>query len=234
MTLQEQALEAVDRDLESAASLSPETLTAIRHRAFLSDEDGFMLIPSFWGDAALGRAMFEAIDIHQHGECPLQRWLREELATLAPVAERYFEWGEAQIRGEIRLECIGGKLGIDPDLCMTTRESDGYRILISHTYYHVLLVAARSCAARIWLASEEPRNTVKAKEINDSLRDVLRLYDGTRAAPKTDAITAKLLPHQILMVERLAKSFRRFVVAREMCRILLWNRGGKLHKTTIP
>lgn len=234
-SLQEQATKALDLELASAASLPSNILEAMRHRAFCSDEaDGFMLIPSYAGDFLLGRKLFEEIDIHDHGSCPLQRWLQEELSAFAPVAEQHFGWSEASLRNEIKLECIGGKIGIEPDLCMSVPDGDGFRIIIGHVFYHVMLVAARSCAARIRLSEDEPRNNITAKEINDSLRQIIALYDGSRAVPATDAIAAKLLPHQVLIVERLAKGLRRFVIAHEMGHLLLWKTDGKFKDFEMP
>jgi hypothetical protein len=234
-TLQEQARAALDRDLKSAAMLPPDVLKKMRDRAFCSDEiDGYMLIPSFYGDPRIGRAMFAYIDIHQYGPCPLQRWLREELSAFAPAAEKHFGWSEMKLQQELNLECIGGEIGLEPDLCMSSNEEDHYTILIGHVFYHVMLVAVRSCAARLRLGDDEPRNAVTAKEINDSLRAIIALYDGSAAAPTTDAIAAKLLPHQILIVERIAKSLRRFVIAHEMGHILLWKTGGRFDDFAIP
>src|SRR5262249_53362142 len=162
-----------DRDLEQAIDFPADKIDAIRHRVFCSDNDGYMLIPSFAGIPSLGRAMFEAIDIHGHAPCPLEGWLREELEALAAVAEQRFGWSKAAILQEIRVECIGGKRGIDPELYEIAPAGDVHRILISHTFYHVFLVAARACAARMRIHKDEAYNDVDAREIHQSLSDIL-------------------------------------------------------------
>ncbi len=117
---------------------------------------------------------------------------------------------------------IGGKRGIDPELYEVTHNSGQHVILIGHVFYHVMLVLARACAARVRIHKSEEYNKVSAKEINDSLRDLAALYVTDDAAPRTDAIAAKLLAHQLLAAERLARSFRRFIIARGIGQIIYW------------
>jgi hypothetical protein len=216
--MREDVEQALERDLARAAELPAGELESIRHRVFCSDEDGFMLIPAFWGDPVLNRALFEATDIHEHGPCPLQRWLREELGGLASAAEK--QWGPALRGTELDVQCIGGKRGIDPELCEVQHSQGRHIILIGHAFYHVMLVLARACAARVRLHDGEEYNDVSAKEINDSLRELVALHIAD-ATPRTDAIASKLLAHQLLAAELLARSFRRFIIARGIARIVV-------------
>lgn len=223
----------LDTALRAAGGLAEAEVDQLRHRASLAAEDGFLTVPVFFGDPAIGKLLADELDVHRHDACPLEQDVRKELENLLPVAAGWLKISPDVLRPEIGFRCRGGMEGLVPTFCRSVGEAVPYEIEIGHGFHYACAVAAWSCAARVRLSDGEPR-TVTAKEINDALRWVVAWYSQQTDFPQIASFVAKMLPHQLLIVNGLMKGMRRFALAHELGHILMWKTQGNFREFGVP
>jgi hypothetical protein len=235
--LQQKLFQSLNKEFQRAASLSAETLKNLLNRASLADVDGLLVFPAFYGDERIGKALIGKMDIHKFGPCPIEKWLQEELAALLPVATGYLQAPVDKFKGQITIKCQGGIEGLKPSTCNASESESGeaqnYAITVSHGFSLISQVAAKSCAARVRI-SEDTKHDITAKEINDSLRSAIAWYLEDVSIPATDTIAHRLLPHQLLLLDRVVQGMRRFLLAHELGHILLWKTKGSFAGFRVP
>ena len=223
----------LDDELREAGRLDADELTAMRHRVAFADSEGLLVIPFIAAEDELAKALIENMDIHSFAPCPAEQWLREDMDAFMPVVAKYLQLPASEIASDFVLNCKGGMEGMSPSLCESSGSEPPHNITVGHGFNYVSLVAAKACAASIRLGPTEEKS-ITAKEINDSLRMAILWYLGEIGRPAHDQISQKMLPHQLLITDRVVHGMRRFAIAHELGHILLWRTAGFFSDFRIP